>query len=68
MEVTFIRAANLILFGVLAFLIVAVPMVILDSHAVPAKKHMGPVPFPPNLIPHPKSLDQSHKHLANNQS
>lgn len=61
-----IRAINLVLFGIVALLVVAIPMVMTESNAMSAKKHFGPVPFPENLIPHPHGHGHDEKQVHNN--
>ncbi len=52
---------------VVFFIVLAVP-VMADSHMVLAKKHMGPVPFPPDIIPtisHKHAVDKNHNETLN---
>lgn len=58
------KESRLVVLLAIVFLVLSVPLLI-DAQASMAKKHVGPVPFPPDIIPviHEKN-DKNHKEIT----
>lgn len=56
------KESHVVILLAAVFIVLSVPLLI-DSHMVLAKKHVGPIPFPPDIIP-----SISHKQITKNHS